>query len=132
MVYYGLQMSYKKRSKPRLIISSYDNIRNPYYKGGGARVLDELAQRLSSTHKITIITARHPMSRDFTNGNVQYKHIGPRSFGPQIGQLLFHFTLPHCVMHSKFDLWIESFTPPFSTTCLQLFTKKPVIGLAHM
>jgi glycosyltransferase involved in cell wall biosynthesis len=33
---------------------------------------------------------------------------------------------------AKFDAWIESFTPPFSTTCLQMFTAKPVIGLAHM
>ena len=40
--------------------------------------------------------------------------------------------LPSLVMRKSYDIWIESFTPPFSTTCLQLFTKKPVVGLIHM
>jgi glycosyltransferase involved in cell wall biosynthesis len=40
--------------------------------------------------------------------------------------------LPFYVRKERFDLWVESFTPPFSTSCLQLFTKKPVIGLVHM
>ncbi len=125
-------MRYKKSSKPRLIISSYDNIRNIYYKGGGARILDELAQRLSSSFHITIVTARHRDAADFRNGKVKYRHIGPAFAGPRLGQLFFHFLLPYHVRRNNFDVWIESFTPPFSTTCLQMFTKKPVIGLAHM
>jgi glycosyltransferase involved in cell wall biosynthesis len=35
-------------------------------------------------------------------------------------------------MSEEFDLWVESFTPPFSTSFLQLFTNKPVVGLVHM
>src|SRR6185503_19100543 len=32
----------------------------------------------------------------------------------------------------SYDIWIESFTPPFSTSFLPLFSKKPIIGLVHM
>ncbi len=120
------------RSKPRLIISTYDNIRNPFYQGGGARVLNELAQQLSSHYSILILTANYPGSKNFRSGQVRYKHIGPRAFGPKLGQLLLHFLLPFYARTQKYDLWIESFTPPFSTSCLQLFTRKPVLGLAHM
>jgi glycosyltransferase involved in cell wall biosynthesis len=35
-------------------------------------------------------------------------------------------------MLRSFDCWIESFTPPFSTAFLQLFTSKPVVGLTHL
>ncbi|HUC19944.1 MAG TPA: glycosyltransferase family 4 protein, partial [Candidatus Polarisedimenticolaceae bacterium] len=45
---------------------------------------------------------------------------------------IFHFLLPFHMRKEAFDIWIESFTPPFSTSCLQLYTKKPVIGLVHM
>lgn len=52
--------------------------------------------------------------------------------GPKVGQLLYQLLLPWYVLTKKYDLWIESFTPPISTGLVPLFTKKPVIGLVHM
>jgi phosphatidylinositol alpha-mannosyltransferase len=119
-------------SKPRVVISSYDDIKNPYYAGGGARSIAEVANRLSHALNITVLTGNYPGAKDTMLNGVRYKRIGPSFIGPKTSQLLFHFLLPFYLRKTPFDLWIESLTPPFSTSCLQLFTKKPVIGLVHM
>jgi glycosyltransferase involved in cell wall biosynthesis len=63
---------------------------------------------------------------------VHYEYIGSAFFGPKLGQLMFHLILPYHVLKRSFDVWMESFTPPFSTSFLPLFTRKPVVGLGHM
>lgn len=120
------------QEKKKIIFSSYDDINNPFYGGGGAVVISTIAAKLAPVFDITIITANYKGAKNKTENSVTYKRIGPSFFGPRMGQLLFCFLLPFYVKKEKFDLWVESFTPPFSTTCLQLFTKKPVIGLVHM
>jgi glycosyltransferase involved in cell wall biosynthesis len=45
---------------------------------------------------------------------------------------MFTASLPFYLRKKQFDVWIESFTPPFSTSFIPLYTQKPVIGLAHM
>jgi len=63
---------------------------------------------------------------------VNYKRIGSTMFGPKIGQVIFHFSLPRKMRQLDFDIWVESLTPPFSTACLQLFTRKPVALLTQL
>lgn len=118
--------------KKKIIISTYDDVHNPYYAGGGAYSIKELTERLASDYDITVITGNYPKAKDTKEHGIVYKRIGPKSGGPKLGQILFHLFLPFYVMKETYDLWIESFTPPFSTSCLQLYTKKPVIGLVHM
>lgn len=119
-------------NKIKVIFSSYDNIHNPYYAGGGAIAIHEVAKRLTNYFDIAVITGNYPGAKDKEVDKVFYKHIGPKQFGPQLGQLLYQFTLPIALSRYPFDIWIESFTPPFSTAFLPLFTRKPVIGLVHM
>jgi phosphatidyl-myo-inositol alpha-mannosyltransferase len=122
----------KKTEKKRLVFSSYDDINNPTYGGGGAHSVHETAKRLTSRFDVTVVTGAYVGAKDITVDGVQYKRIGSSLLGPRAGQLLFHLLLPFQVKKENFNLWLESFTPPFSTSCLQFFTKKPVIGIAHM
>ncbi len=115
-----------------LIISSYDDIHNPYYAGGGALAILQVAKRLTKKYNVTVITGKYPGSKNETIEGIVYERVGTSLFGGKLGQLAFQLYLPALVVKKSYDVWIESFTPPFSTTCLQLYTKKPVIGLVHM
>ena len=118
--------------KMKIIFSTYDDKYNPHYGGGGAIAIHELAKRLALKNDVTVLTGKYPGCKSKIIDKVEYKRIGLSMTGPKIGQLIYQFLLPFYVLSSKFDIWIESFTPPFSTACLQLFTKKPVIGLTHL
>lgn len=121
-----------RRVRKKLIFSSYDDIYNPFYAGGGAQSIHQIAKRFTSEFDVTVITGKYRGAKKTIVDHVHYKRIGFSFLGPRIGQLVFSILLPFSVKKEQFDLWIESFTPPFSTACLQLFTKKPVIGLVHM
>ena len=116
-----------KPVKSRLLFSNYDDLRNPYYAGGGARALHEVAKRLAERHEVTILTGKYPGCSNGLLEGVQYEHAGCSGLGPKLGQLCFHFALPIEARKRAHDLWLESLTPPFSTACLQLFTRKPVV-----
>ncbi len=118
----------------KIIFSSFDDMHNPYYGGGGALSIHEIAKRLSKKNKVTVITGKYPGSKDVVIDKVHYKRIGISSISPQLGQLIFQLLLPFQVIkyRKKFDIWVENFTPPFSTAFLPLFTTKPVVGLVHL
>lgn len=118
--------------KQKIIISNYDDIKNPYYSGGGASAIHEVAKRLVQLYDVFVITGKYPRGSDEVIDGVVYKRVGFSFSGPKLSQLIFHFVLPFYAIAQDFDLWIESFTPPFSTSFLPLFTKKPVIALVHM
>lgn len=114
----------------RLIFSIYDSFDNPYYSGGGPVVIHEVAKRLAERHDVTVITGQYPGAKDYTKDAVKYVHIGLSDSFSSLTS--FQFLLPYQLRKLDFDVWIESFTPPYSTAFLPLFTKKPVIGLAHL
>lgn len=116
----------------KIIFSSYDDLKNPYYAGGGARAVHEVAKRLAQRHEVTVITGKYPGSADESVENVHYSRIGGAQLGPKTGQLYFQSLLPLEVRRRNFDVWIESLTPPFSTACLQLFSGKPVVALTQI
>ncbi len=120
-------------SVPRKIIfSNYDDLKNPYYGGGGARAIHEVARRLAARHHVRVVTGSYPGAQDEMADSVSYVRMGGRRVGPKAGQLLFQFLLPARVRRESFDVWVESLTPPFSTGCLQLFTRQPVIALTQV
>lgn len=121
-----------KKNKKTIIFSSYDDLHNPYYAGGGARAIHEVAKLLAAHYNVVVYTGNYPDAKETVVDSVHYKRLGPAHLGPKLGQLLFHLILPFIVKKESFDVWIESFTPPFSTTALQKYTSRPVIGLAHM
>jgi len=116
----------------KIILSSYDSLKNPFYGGGGAVINYEIAKRLSNRYDITILCGAYPGCTDYTVDSIHYKHIGPRLSHPLLAQLLFSLILPFYAITQTYDLWIENFTPPHSTNFIPLFTKKPVIGLTMM
>jgi len=118
--------------RPKIIISSYDDTKNPFYGGGGSYVVHEIAKRMIPAFKVTVLTGKYPNSKDELIDGVIYKRIGIGVNNPKLGQLFFYLSLFIAIKKYKFDIWMESFTPPFGTNCLQLFTDKPVVGLVYM
>ena len=119
-------------SKLKIIFSSYDDLKNPYYAGGGALAIHEVAKRLAAKFEVAVITGKYPGSKDERIDGVTYRRIGTSFLGAKLDQLTFQVCLPILVLTEKYDVWFESFTPPFSTNFLQVFTKKPVIGIVNM
>lgn len=121
----------KVQGKHSVIFSNYDDRNNPYYGGGGAYAVHEVARRLAGKYKVTVLTGNYPGSGDEHIDGVFYQRIPVTVFGPKLGQILYHIQLPYYVRTLNYDIWIESFTPPISGSFLQLFTVKPVIALVH-
>lgn len=122
----------KKKEIKKIIISSYDDLKNPVYAGGGAQAVHQLAKRLAEKFEITVITGVYKNSKDEIIDNVKYARVGSDLFGHKIGQLLYQFSLLKYARTNDFDLWIESTTPPFTFSSLPLFSKKPVISWVNM
>ncbi len=116
----------------KVILSNYDSPQNPFYAGGGAIAVHKLASHLAKKNDVTVLCGKYPYYKDYESDGVVYKHIGIASGGAKLGQLIYFAKLPYVVLTNVFDVWVESFTPPFSAAVLPFFTKKPVIGLIHM
>jgi len=116
----------------KIVFSNYDDVNNPYYGGGGAYAIHEVAKRLAKRHKVTVVTGNYPNAKTQFIDSVEYRRIGLSFLEPKLSQLIFHLLLPYYFRKSSFDVWIESFTPPFSTSFLPFFGRGRVIGLAHM
>ena len=115
-----------------IIFSNYDSLDNPYYAGGGALAIHSVARRLASRYNVTVLTGKYPGSKNEIKDSVKYRRVGISIGQPQIDQLLYQIVLPFYVVTQSFDIWFESFTPPFSTAFLPWFTKKPVVGVTHL
>jgi len=117
---------------PRIVISIYDDPGNPHYGGGGAVVVHELAKRLADTFEVTVLAGSYRGSRGRREGRVRLRYLPVGWAGARGGQLLYHALLPFASALIRHDLWIDSFTPPFSTSVLPLVSRSPVIGLVQM
>ena len=113
-----------------IVISNFDSPGNQYYDGGGAIVMETIARRLAAEYEVTFLTAAHrgpiPSSAEF-----RYQYLPVGWAGPRGGQLIYHAMLPFAARRIPHDLWIEGFTPPWSTSFLPLFSPARVVGIAH-
>ena len=114
----------------RVVVSSFDSPGNPHYSGGGAAVSEQIARWLARDYDVTVVTAGR-RGGTAVRGGVRYRQLPLAWAGPRGGQLLFHWVLPAMARRIPHDLWIESFTPPFSTSFLPVFSRAPVVGLAQ-
>ncbi len=110
-----------------VVISAYDH---PVSRGGGQQVTEMIASRLAPQFDVTVVTTARRRETVVRDG-VRYRRMAVNWAGPRAGQLLFHACLPLSARRIPHDLWIESFTPPFSTSFLPLFSRKRVVGLAQ-
>jgi len=120
------------QNKKTIYISTYDDIKNPHYGGGGAIAVHEIAKRLSKKYDIRVLSWDYSGKKKETIDGVFYERFGDSSLSPKLGMFAYQISLPFIISNKKFDLWIESFCPPFTTAFLPLFTKKPVVGIVHM
>jgi glycosyltransferase involved in cell wall biosynthesis len=110
-----------------VVISAFDH---PQYQGGGQQVTEMIASRLAPHFDVTVVTTGRRRAVVIRDG-VRYRTLPLNWAGPRAGQLLFHAWLPVLARLTRHDLWIESFTPPFSTSFLPLFSRGRVLGLAQ-
>ena len=113
-----------------VVISNFDSPGNPHYNGGGAVVVEMIADALAQHYQVTVLTARH-RGKMAMNCKVRYRKLPIGWAGPHGGQLLFHAILPFAARRIPHDAWIESFTPPYSTSFIPLFSRAHVIGWAQ-
>ncbi|MGO9971270.1 MAG: glycosyltransferase [Solirubrobacteraceae bacterium] len=117
-------------SRQHVVISIYDDIHNPHYNGGGAIVVQKVARRLAEDFRTTVVTASRRRGMRVQDG-VVYRYLPVVWAGPRAGQLLFHVLLPFMARRIQHDVWMESFTPPFSTSLLPLASPARVLGIAQ-
>ncbi|MEU0243344.1 glycosyltransferase [Streptomyces sp. NPDC006235] len=113
-----------------VVISTFDDLHNPDYHGGGALLVDKVARRLAEDHRVTVVTVAARGGVETRDG-VRYHRLPLGWAGPRLGQLLYHAVLPLTARRLPHDLWLESFTPPFSTGFLPSFSRGRVVGVAQ-
>ncbi|WP_370409866.1 glycosyltransferase [Streptomyces fradiae] len=116
------------RRRERVVVSIYDDAENSDYRGGGALVVEKLARRLAEHYEVTVVTAGRSGGSVRRHG-VRYVRLPVCRAGPRAGQLLFLGLLPFVARRIPHDVWLESFTPPFSTSFLPLVSRAPVVGI---
>jgi glycosyltransferase involved in cell wall biosynthesis len=117
-------------TRKRVVISSYDSPVNQHYAGGGAVIVDRVGRVLAREFDVTVVTGARRPGTALRDG-IRYRYLPVCWAGPRAGQLLFHALLPFAAWRMPHDLWIESFTPPFSTSFIPLFSPARVVGLAQ-
>ncbi|WP_329625088.1 glycosyltransferase family 4 protein [Streptomyces sp. NBC_01255] len=100
----------------------------PGYRGGGAVVVGKVARRLAEDFRVTVVTAGRRAGTEYRDG-IRYVRLPVGRAGPRAGRLVFLALLPFAARRIRHDLWLESFTPPFSTGLLPLATHAPVVGI---
>ncbi len=121
-----------QNKKLSLIITTYDDIKNPHYGGGGAVAVHELAKRLRSKYNVSVISWNYNGKNNEKIDGVQYQRFGLEYLSPKPAMFIYQLLLPFITMTKSYDILLESFCPPFTTAFLPLFTKKTVIGIVHM
>ncbi|HSW88590.1 MAG TPA: glycosyltransferase family 4 protein [Candidatus Saccharimonadales bacterium] len=118
--------------KPTIYFSTYDDIKNPHYGGGGAMAIHEVAKRLTKQYTIRVISWNYSGKKEEMIEGVQYERFGYPFLSPKVAMFAYQIALPFVALRKEFDIWMESFCPPFTTAFLPLFIKKPIVGIVHM
>ena len=115
-----------------IVISMYDSIANPYYRGGGAIAMHEIGKRLAGKgHTVVFVCGAYHGSQNKVVDGISYEHIGP-AFGPKLAQIFFCLCVPWHVVKRRgtFDVWLEC-GAILGALGLPLLTKKPVVFMGE-
>lgn len=116
---------------PRVIVSIYDDPANPYYGGGGPTVVRRIARELRDRAEVVVITGGSPGARVEERDGATWVPLPLSRVGPRLGQLLYTLLLLLIAPVARYDLWVESSTPPFTSSFLPYVTRRPVLGLVQ-
>ncbi|MDV5143792.1 glycosyltransferase family 4 protein [Streptomyces sp. SBC-4] len=115
-------------ARQHVVVSVYHDADGPGDRGGGAVVVGKVARRLAEDFRVTVVTAGRRAGTEYHDG-IRYVRLPVGRAGPRAGRLVFLVLLPFAARRIRHDLWLESFTPPFSTGLLPLATRAPVVGI---
>jgi phosphatidyl-myo-inositol alpha-mannosyltransferase len=126
----GCVINFENNNKVmKIAIFDMDDLKNPHWGSGQAKVTMEVFKRLSANHEVVVYSSKYPNYRDYVQDGIQFKHIGLDSNISKINNIIYLFVAPLIAVGVKADVIIENFTAPFSTMFIPLFTKIPVVGL---
>src|SRR5579863_1346052 len=98
-----------KNKKQTIYISTYDDIKNPFYGGGGATAVHETAKRLLREYDVRVISWDYSGKKKEVIDQVVYERFGLPFLGPKIGMFAYQLSLPFIAKQKEFDVWFESF-----------------------
>jgi len=107
----------------------YDDVKNPWCGGGGAVRAWEINRRLSSNHKITVLTGNYPVAKDEVSDNVTFHRVGLKK-SYLASRISFTGMLPFVFRDYDYDLVVNDFSV-FSPCFANRYTRKPVITVFH-
>jgi len=116
----------------KIVISTYDDIKNPYYGGGGARAVHEISKRLGANYDVSVVSWNHSGVANEEIDGVRYSRIGFKHANPKLAMLIYQVIIMAVALFKKYDLWIENATPPFSFSLLPLVSKRKVFSWINM
>ncbi len=112
----------------RIVHIDVDDIDNPHGGGQGRRTA-RLNEIISRYHDVTILSSGYDGAREATKYGSRYLYTRTIPFPLSIAS--FVATLPLRLRAQRYDLVVEDFTFPISTTMTPLYAGAPVIGSAQ-
>ncbi len=107
-----------------------DNLKNPFWGAGQARVTREVGKRLAKKHDVIVYSSKYPGYKDYVEDGIVYKHIGIVSKSSKLTNIAYLLSVPLQVRKIKdADIIIEEFNAPISVSFSPLFTKIPIIAI---
>lgn len=88
---------------------TYDDMKNPWCGGGGAKRVFEVDRRLGKRHKIKVFTGKYPGARDEIVDSVEYKRVGI-GLNYLISRITFSLCLPFFLIRERFDIIVNEFS----------------------
>ncbi|NVM02949.1 MAG: glycosyltransferase family 4 protein [Candidatus Helarchaeota archaeon] len=109
---------------------TYDDIKNPWCGGGGAKRVFEVDRRIAKKHRIKSFTGKFPGSKDEIIDSVEFIRIG-FGFNYIVSRISFSLFIPFYIIKEKFDIVVNEFSAYspsffFSRKC------KNIIAIHHL
>lgn len=109
---------------------TYDDVKNPWCGGGGAKRVFEVDRRLAKRHKIKVFTGKFPDCSDEIIDSVEFKRIG-FGFNYIISRITFSMFIPFYILKEKFDIVVNEFSA-YSPSFFFSRKQKNIIAIHHL
>jgi len=87
-----------------IYFSTYDDIKNPHYGGGGAIAVHEVAKRLSKKYDIRVVSWDYNGKKKETIDGVKYERFGMPTLSPKIAMFVYQLGLPFIAAKKTYTL----------------------------
>ncbi len=87
----------------------YDDIKNPWCGGGGAKRVFEVDKRLAGRHRIKVFTGNFPGAKNEVIDSVEFVRVG-FGFNYLISRITFSLFIPFYIISGKYDIIVNEFS----------------------